>query len=183
MATTLCRTFSRLTGLALAVALVVPVAAQQALDRSKIPPPGKTPELHVPTWTRATLANGAEIIVSEKHDLPLVSFSLAFLGGASQYEPADKKGLAGLVASMMSEGTKTRDGEALSNAMQLFGTTIAVGVGGETGSIQFQCTSSKFALQCSRPWPTPWPRSEIVLRMPSPNCAKSHTRPSWSPSL
>ena len=145
MATTLVRTSSRSTVLALAVALVVPVAAQQALDRSKIPPPGKTPELHVPTWTRATLANGADIIVSEKHDLPLVSFSLAFLGGASQYEPADKKGLAGLVASMMSEGTKTRDGEALSNAMQLLGTTIAVGVGGETGSIQFQCTSSKFA--------------------------------------
>jgi zinc protease len=135
----------RLTALALAFAFVVPVAAQQTLDRSKIPPPGKTPALHVPVWTRATLANGAELVVSEKHDLPLVSFSLALLGGANQYEAVTKRGLASLVATMMSEGTKTRDGEALSSAMQLLGTTIGIGVGGETGSVNFQSTSAKFA--------------------------------------
>ena len=32
--------------------------------------PGKTPELRVPTWTKSALANGADLIVSEKHDLP-----------------------------------------------------------------------------------------------------------------
>ena len=83
--------------------------ATQALDRSKTPPIGKTPELRVPTWTKSTLANGAELIVSEKHDLPLVSFSITFLGGADQFEPAGRRGLAGLAASMLSEGTKTRD--------------------------------------------------------------------------
>jgi predicted Zn-dependent peptidase len=46
---------------------------------------------------------------------------------------------------MMSEGTKTRDGEALSNALQLLGTTVNVGVGGENGSIGFQSTTAKFA--------------------------------------
>ena len=38
----------------------------------------------------ATLANGAELVVSEKHDLPLVSFTINFVGGADQFEPADK---------------------------------------------------------------------------------------------
>ncbi len=38
-------------------------AAQQALDRKKIPPPAKTPELRVPAWTKTTLANGADLIV------------------------------------------------------------------------------------------------------------------------
>ncbi len=136
--------------LALGAALVVlafltlPVLAQQALDRTKIPPPGKPAELRVPTWTKATLANGVELIVSEKHDLPLVSFSMTFSGGASQFEPANRRGLAGLVASMMSEGTKTRDGEALSNALQLLGTNIMTGIGSESGSISFVSTTSKF---------------------------------------
>ena len=130
--------------LALAVLTAAP-RAQQALDRTKMPPAGPPPALHVPTWTKATLANGAELIVSEKHDLPLVSFTITLMGGANQFEPADKRGLAGLTASMMSEGTKTRDGEALSSALQLLGTSVQVSVGSETGSMGFLSTSAKFA--------------------------------------
>ena len=121
------------------------VAAQQALDRKKIPPPGATPDLRVPSWTKSALANGADLIVSEKHDLPLVSFSITFLGGANQFEPPDRTGLASLAASMLSEGTKTRDGEALSNALQLLGTSVSASVGGESGSISFVSTAAKFA--------------------------------------
>ena len=119
-------------------------AATQALDRTKTPPIGKTPELRVPAWTTTTLANGAELIVSEKHDLPLVSFSITFLGGADQFELAGRRGVAGLTAAMLSEGTKTRDGEALSNALQLLGTNVSAGVAGESGSINFISTTSKF---------------------------------------
>ena len=67
----------RLSVIVLAAALVPSrTGARQALDRSKIPPPGKAPELRVPKWTKTMLANGAVLIVSEKHDLPLVSFSM-----------------------------------------------------------------------------------------------------------
>jgi zinc protease len=118
--------------------------AQGTLDRSKLPPIGKPPELRVSTWTKSRLSNGAELIVSEKHDLPLVSFSITFVGGADQFEPADRRGVAGLTASMLNEGTKTRDGEALSNALQLLGTTVSVGVGAESGSISFVSTTAKF---------------------------------------
>ena len=106
--------------------------------------PGKTPDLRVPTWTKTTLANGADLIVSEKHDLPLVSFSITFLGGANQFEPAERTGLASITAAMMSEGTKTRDGEALSNALQLLGTSVSTSVGGESGSMSFVSTTGKF---------------------------------------
>jgi predicted Zn-dependent peptidase len=129
---------------AICVLLSASPDARQALDRGKIPPPAKTPVLRVPAWTKSTLANGAELIVSEKHDLPLVSFSITFLGGANQYEPAERTGLASLTASMMSEGTKTRDGEALSNALQLLGTSVSVAVSGESGSISFVSTRGKF---------------------------------------
>jgi zinc protease len=46
---------------------------------------------------------------------------------------------------MLSEGTRTRDGEALSNALQLLGTTISANVGAESGSISFVSTTGKFA--------------------------------------
>ena len=99
----------------------------------------------MPTWTKAKLSNGAELIVSEKHDLPLVSFSMTFLGGTDQFETADRRGVGNLAASMMSEGTKTRNGDDLSNALQLLGTNVSVGVGGENGSISFVSTTARFA--------------------------------------
>ena len=136
---------SMIAGAALMAALLsFDVQARQALDRTKIPPPGKTPDLRVPSWTKTTLANGADLVVSEKHDLPLVSFSLTFLGGANQFEPAERTGLASITAAMMSEGTRTRDGEALSNALQLLGTSVSTTVGSESGSMSFVSTTGKF---------------------------------------
>src|SRR3954464_12265545 len=132
--------------IALGIALCVSIAAsaQPGLDRKKVPPPGPAPVLRVPTWTKSTLGNGADLIVSEKHDLPLVSFSITFQGGDNQFQSAGREGVASLTAALLSEGTKTRDGEALSNALQLLGTTIAAGVSGETGSIGFVSTTAKF---------------------------------------
>src|ERR1044072_6258566 len=96
-------------GLALAAALVISIAnvaaIAQALDRTKVPPPGPRPVLRVPTWTRTQLANGATLIVSERHNLPLVSFTITFVGGSNQFEPAGKRGVASATAAMLSEGT------------------------------------------------------------------------------
>jgi len=128
-----------------ALLLWMPLAAQQTFDRNKVPPPGKQPALRVPAWTKAKLANGADLMVSEKHDLPLVSFTITFLGGANQFESPERTGIASVVAAMMSEGTKTKDGDALSNALQLLGTTVSTSIGGESGSIGFLSTSGKFA--------------------------------------
>ena len=128
-----------------------PALAQQpqgaktvAFDRKALPKPGTTPELHVPTWTTAKLANGAELIVSQRRNLPLVSFTINFIGGANQYEPTNKPGVAGLTATMMSEGTATKSGDELSNALQLLGTDVGVAVGGESGAVEFRSTTDKF---------------------------------------
>lgn len=132
--------------LAVSAASLSPIAAlaQQPLDRTVVPPVGKSPELHVPAWTKLTLSNGAQLIVSERHTLPLVSFNLSFVGGANQFEPADKTGLASLTASMLSEGTKTRTGDELSNAEQMLGTDIGASIGGESGTINFLAMKDKF---------------------------------------
>lgn len=132
-------------GAALVIALAnVASLAQQTLDRTKIPTPGPTPVLRVPTWTKTQLANGATLIVSERHSLPLVSFSITFLGGVNQFEPANRRGLASMTTAMLTEGTKTRTGDQLSDALQLLGASVGAGVGGEEGSIGFVSTTRNF---------------------------------------
>jgi zinc protease len=127
---------------------VSPLRAQQtkpsAFDRSAIPAPGKTPALRVPAWTATALSNGARLVVSERHNLPLVSFTITFLGGANQYEPSGKDGVASFTAAMLSEGTASKSGDELSNALQLLGTSVGAGVGGESGSIGFVSTTAKY---------------------------------------
>ena len=139
---------SRKQILALAAAVVISVAniaaLAQTLDRTKVPAPGQTPVLRVPTWTKTQLANGATLIVSERHNLPLVSFSITFLGGANQFEPAGRRGVASLTASMLTEGTATRTGDQLSDALQLLGTFVGANVSAEDGSISFVSTAKNF---------------------------------------
>jgi zinc protease len=135
--------------LALAAALVISVAniaalAQQTLDRTKQPTPGPTPVLRVPTWTKTQLANGATLIVSERHSLPLVSFAITFVGGANQFERGERRGVAAMTASMLSEGTTTKTGDQISDALQLLGTSVGAGVGGEEGAISFVSTAKNF---------------------------------------
>ena len=138
----------RMTTFVLAATLAASTAAplaQQQFDRKKVPAPGPTPVLRVPTWTTSKLANGAQLIVSERKGLPLVSMSITFIGGTRQFEAPAKVGVAAFTTAMLREGTKTRDGEALALALQLLGTNVGAGVGGESGSISFQSTTDKFA--------------------------------------
>ena len=135
--------------LSLAAAVVICFAnlaalAQQPLDRNKVPPPGPTPVLHVPTWTRTQLDNGATLIVSERHNLPLVSFSITFVGGSNQFEQANRRGVASMTASMLTEGTTTRTGDQLSDALQLLGTGVGANIGGEEGTLNFVSTARNF---------------------------------------
>lgn len=118
-------------------------AKKVALDRDKVPEPGKKPALRVPGWTRSTLPNGAELIVSQKRELPLVSVSISFVGGANQFESPPKLGVASLTTQMLSEGTTTRTGDQLADAQQLLGTRITTSIGRESGTMAFTALSDK----------------------------------------
>jgi len=120
-----------------------PLAAQ-ALNRDVPPTPGPTPTIHIPTWTSTTLANGAQLVVSQKHNLPLVAVAIRFVGGQANFEPADKVGVANFTAQMLSEGTTTKTADQLSEAQQMLGTQIFSGVGEEDGTIGFTSLTSSF---------------------------------------
>jgi len=122
--------------------LASPLSGQ--LDRDKVPPAGKAPTLKVPAWTHTKLANGADLVLIEKHDLPLVACTIDFVGGASTFEPTDKLGVASFTAQMLSEGTATRSADDLSNAQQMLGTSISANVGTEAGGLRFTALKGKF---------------------------------------
>ena len=134
---------------ALALSALPVIGAQQpkqapaAFDRSAIPAAAPAPELHVPVWTTMKLSNGAELIVSPRHNLPLVSFAINFVGGSDQYDPAAKPGVGEFAGAMLTEGTSTKSGDDISNALQLLGTGVRISVGGENGAISFLSTTDK----------------------------------------
>ena len=121
------------------------LAAQVSqLNRDTPPTPGKAATLRIPTWTKVQLANGALLIVSQKSDLPLVSFSVDFVGGAYNFERPEKLGAAGFTAQMLSEGTTSKTADQLSEAQQTLGTNINANVSGERGTIRFTSLRDKF---------------------------------------
>jgi zinc protease len=119
-------------------------ASKSTFDRTKIPPAATAAALRIPAWTKAALTDGAQLVVSEKHDLPLVSFTVNFVGGAAQYDAQGKTGLGSIAAQMLTEGTAHRTGDQISNDLQLLGTVIFAGVGAESGRISFTSTADKF---------------------------------------
>ena len=118
-------------------------SSRTALDRTKQPTVAAPAAVTVPTWTKSTLANGAQLVVSQKRDLPLVSVTVNFVGGRTQFEDPAKLGVASLTAQMLSEGTTARTGDQLADAQQMLGTSIATSIGTESGSISFTALSSK----------------------------------------
>src|SRR5690348_478776 len=137
----------RTLSIALAASLVATTAVaqrSQPLDRAVQPTPGPSKALQPPKWTKTKLANGADLVIVERHDLPLVAFNVNFVGGAYNFEPADKVGLSAFVGAMMMEGTTSRTADQLSDAQQRLGTSIFPGVGQESGSMQFTALADKF---------------------------------------
>ena len=122
----------------------VPAQPKSTFDRSKEPTPGPVPPLTVPKWTRTPLANGSELIVIERKGLPLVDFGIWLMGGAEQFEPFAKPGIASFIGPMMLEGTKTKNGEALAEAQQMLGTRLSIALGGQTGNLGFTSTTTTF---------------------------------------
>jgi zinc protease len=139
--------FGARAAVAAALVLALPLAslaAQSKLDRNVAPKAGKSPTMRVPTWSKTKLANGAELIVVEKHDLPLVALNIDFIGGSTSFEAADQLGVGTMAAQMLSEGTTTKTADQLSDAMQLLGTQIFANVANESGSIRFTSLKDKF---------------------------------------
>jgi zinc protease len=83
------------------------LAASAPVDRSKEPPLGQPESLRLPPMQKTTLSNGLKVVLAERHDAPVVNFSLLVDSGYASDSP-DLPGVASLSLRMLEEGTATR---------------------------------------------------------------------------
>ena len=93
--------------------------------RAKRPAQGPSAAPVIPTFQQAKLPNGLTVLVSERHDLPLVDVRVAMRAG-TMAEPKGKGGLADLTYEVMLEGAGKLDGVALARAFSDLGSKVAV---------------------------------------------------------
>ncbi|HVS01374.1 MAG TPA: pitrilysin family protein [Thermoanaerobaculia bacterium] len=98
-------------------------AAQETLDRSVLPDLGEPPEVPFPRVQRATLDNGLEVLLLERHNVPLVRVTMAVDAGYAA-DPAGREGLASLAVDLMDEGTAGRDAFAIADALDALGAEL-----------------------------------------------------------
>ena len=96
---------------------------QDTFDRSVMPEVGPAPKFTPPPVVRRRLSNGLEVLIAERHELPIVTFDLVVKGGETLVA-AGKEGLAALTADMLTEGTTTRDAIELAGALSEIGASI-----------------------------------------------------------
>ena len=114
-----------------------------SFDRTIEPPAGKAPEVNVPKVWKATLANGIQVYGIENKELPLVEMSLVINGGVQQ-DKIELPGVAGMVASVLPQGTKNKTPEELEEEIQLLGSSINVSAGREEMSVNVSSLSRNF---------------------------------------
>ncbi len=114
----------------------------QSPDRSKPPALGPTPSVKINAVQKFTLKNGLQVVVYEKHEVPIVQMNLVVKAG-SVNEPPDKLGLAGLTAAMLDEGAGGKSSLELSDAIDFLGTTIGASGGLHTSGVAMRSTVSK----------------------------------------
>ncbi|MEP6483992.1 MAG: pitrilysin family protein, partial [Rudaea sp.] len=79
------------------------------VDRSKgVPEVSAFPDLNFPTIQRGKLKNGIEVILAERHAVPVVQMKIAFAGGYAS-DHGRKLGTASFTTGMLDEGTKDLD--------------------------------------------------------------------------
>lgn len=98
------------------------------VDRKVLPALGDAPDVKFPAIQRATLSNGLEVMLLERHSAPLVNMQLAVDAGYAS-DSAAKAGLASLAIDLMDEGTKTRDTFRIVDELDALGARISTGSG------------------------------------------------------
>ena len=93
------------------------------MNARTVPPTGPAPRLTTPPIRRHKLANGLEILVASRHNLPVVDWQLVMRGGAV-LDPASRAGTASMVAEMIDEGANGRSALELSSAIEQLGVEL-----------------------------------------------------------
>ena len=127
---------------ALLAVLATPLAGQ-VKDHRDIKYP-ELPEQSVPRPEIHTLDNGLKIFLLEDHELPLINITGRIRTG-SNYEPADKVGLASILGRVMREGgTTSMDGDAMDDFLESRAAFVETRMRGDFGTVSMNCLKQDF---------------------------------------
>lgn len=87
-----------------------------------------------PPFERVQLANGAVLLLMERHDVPLIAFNALLRGGALA-DPAERLGTASLLAGLLEKGAGSRDAAQFAQTVASVGGTIETGASTESISV------------------------------------------------
>ncbi|HEX9759652.1 MAG TPA: pitrilysin family protein [Candidatus Acidoferrales bacterium] len=112
-----------------------------SVERKNLAPVSKDVlRVNIPKPFEAKLENGLTVLILEDHRAPLVAVSLNISGAGGVYDPPDLRGLATTTATMMREGTQSRDSRHLAEQIALLGASVNVSSG--FGSAASQLSAS-----------------------------------------
>lgn len=84
----------------------------------------------LPPFETVTLPNGMEILLMEKHDVPLIAFEAVVRGGALA-DPNGKSGTSALVAELLRKGAGGRSANQFAEAVENVGGVLSTAAGKE----------------------------------------------------
>ena len=118
----------------------------QAADWPEDRPPRPLParEVKFPPYQIRTLSNGLQVIAVAHHEQPAVSLRLIIRAGGAQ-DPADKSGVATLVAALLDQGTTTKDAEQIASSVDSIGALVGTGAGSDLSFINAVVMKDSFA--------------------------------------
>jgi predicted Zn-dependent peptidase len=95
-------------------------------DRSTFPEPTGAPALDFPTVEETTLSNGIKVFFARRAAVPTVRVAVSFNAGYAA-DPADKRGIASIMSTMMSEGTTSLTSTQIAETEEKLGADVSVG--------------------------------------------------------
>ena len=119
------------------------VKTPSSIDRTVEPPAGRAPDVNLPTIWKATLANGLRVYGIQNKELPLVEINLTINGGVYQ-DKVTLPGVAGMVTSVLPQGTKNKTPEELEEEIELLGSSINMYAGREEITFSASTLSRNF---------------------------------------
>ena len=117
----------------------------KTLSLPQPPKPTRLLPAKFPPVEQVKLPNGIDLIVVERHEVPVVSVSLSFRAG-SVYDPAGKEGLAELASDVLTKGTPTRSAEGIAAAIEGAGGSLSARSGDDFFTISANALSDQIDL-------------------------------------
>ncbi|MGA9343298.1 MAG: pitrilysin family protein [Rhodanobacteraceae bacterium] len=117
-------------------------AVASSIDRSNgVPPVSTFPALVFPKLQHGKLANGIEIVLAERHTIPLVDVQLLFDAGYAS-DAGRKLGTSAFTMAMLDEGTTDLDSLEIARRSERLGANIGAGSGLDYSTVELGALAS-----------------------------------------